>query len=134
MKIEDEAGLVSETRYDGHGKVWKESRGALSGATYHYDTANNRFRAILVDGLGTHVVTQTFDDAGRPLTTSTVRGLEQRVAYDTLGRPRFKEDALGNTIVRHYDRAGRLDRETRLLYADGRRLAPGSAPLLFPGR
>lgn len=127
LKIEDEAGLVSETRYDGHGKVWKESRGALSGATYHYDTANNRFRAILVDGLGTHVVTQTFDDAGRPLTTSTVRGLEQRVAYDTLGRPRFKEDALGNTIVRHYDRAGRLDRETRLLYADGRRLAPGSA-------
>jgi RHS repeat-associated protein len=127
LKRFEPTGLEVTYTPDGHGlpAITADNQGFQVDVTY--DAASNPSRVATTDPLGTSMLTQQHDRSGRLTSESDYRGTVHRAYFDTEGRQRLVEDALGNRVELVYDNAGRHERSIFSLYENGRRVnADGS--------
>lgn len=122
VKSGDRFGLVSELTYDGHGLPKSASDTLGSSGHFNYDPNGNVTEITQTDPTGTLTTTRQYDASGRPTAELSGTRVIQRLFYDSLGRPRFREDGVGNWTGIEYDAAGRRVAMTRSQHDSGRRL------------
>jgi RHS repeat-associated protein len=118
----DPMGLRRTITPDGHGKATQVQDALGHSVLYVYDGDNQVERVEQTDPLGTSISTLSLSPSGRLLEASDYRGVAERRAYDSLGRVRYIDDALGNRTELRYDGGGRQTHKVYFLYENGRRV------------
>ncbi len=107
VKKGDPRGLQETAKFDGHGLPTETGdSGGVSGIV-KYDELDNPTTLTQVDPAGSLTFVRGYDRSGRPTSETRNGTVVQRVFYDSLGRPRIREDGVGNWKGITYDGAGR---------------------------
>lgn len=114
------AVLAQRTRYDGAGRLWKQTDPAGHTTTTAYDALNRV--ASVTDPTGA-LTAYSYDWASRQISTTDPRGKTWTTGYDQAGNPTSSTDPLGNTATTTYDTAGH-----RATVVDPRGNASGATP------
>jgi RHS repeat-associated protein len=114
------AVLAQRTRYDGAGRLWKQTDPAGHTTTTTYDALN---RVAAITAPAGAVTSYSYDWASRQVSTTDPRGKTWTTSYDQAGNPTSSIDPLGNTATTTYDPAGR-----RATVVDPRGNASGATP------
>ena len=99
---------------------------------YEYDANGNEKKLTLSSPAITPIpppiqLDRNFDFMNRLTMVEAVGKQPTRYYYDTLGRRRIVEDALGNRTITDYDGAGRVQKVEREMWANGRRRDRGAS-------
>jgi RHS repeat-associated protein len=131
--------IVTETIYDGQGRV-AETIDPLGNRTrYQYDALGRRIKTIVNLVTGTFnanrpdldlTSTTTYDVAGRVIATTDVRGIQTTFTYDRAGRQVTRTEAAGTSLARTnytcYDKAGRVLRTLQNWIVDPTQAPPNA--------
>lgn len=129
--------IVTETLYDGQGRVVETVDPLGNRTRYHYDALGRRIKTMVNLVTGTFnanrpdldlTSTTTYDVAGRVITTTDVRGTQATFTYDRAGRQLTRTEAARTSLARTsytcYDKAGRVLRTIQNWIADPTQAPP----------
>lgn len=108
----DPAGFVSQTRYDGIGRVTASTLYANAVAVNAQGNASTVAAAVIANAGADQTTSTAYDAAGNVVSTTDALGGVQRYTYNGVGDKLSYTNQNGATWTYDYDAAGRLIRET----------------------
>ncbi|MET3448207.1 LysM peptidoglycan-binding domain-containing protein [Ralstonia sp. 1138] len=108
----DPAGFVSQTRYDGIGRVTASTLYANAVAVNAQGNASTVAAAVVANAGADQTTSTAYDAAGNVVSTTDALGGVQRYTYNGVGDKLSYTNQNGATWTYDYDAAGRLIRET----------------------
>lgn len=121
-------GEITETTFDGHGLPVLVSHSPDRYVEITYRSAVDPYKVVDHDPAATLETVTHFDGHGHPRWVKVKDQLVEKCWYDSEGRVRLKDDALGNRTETCYDAAGRILEQRRTLYPGGQRDDPNGNP------
>lgn len=105
-------GYVSQTSYDGAGRITATTRYALAIAQGTANTSAAVAAAVVLNPAGDRTDAFVYDTAGRLLSSTDALGYSESYGYNALGHKSSFTNKMGAVWSYDYDAAGRLTQET----------------------